>query len=129
MNLLTALKNAKDGRVLSVLQPGATVKLECGRTVRIKRLNLRKALTILALITQILERIGWEDLSKKSLVQAIFEALTVGQSEFVQILELLTDETCDILEREMTPSDTIRVLITALNQEFAHFPKSEVKML
>lgn len=123
MKLLELMKRASiTNPVLGVLHPGKRIKLRSGRIVQLKPLNLKKALTILALITEVLERIGWQELKEKSILQIFLEALTAGQAEFVDVISLLTEEPPETILSELTPHDALSILRTALEEEFGeHF--------
>ncbi len=128
MAFLQLLRKACErNRILAVLHPGSRLVLESGRIVRIRRLNLRRALTALCLVAQVLERIGWEKLGEKPLLQLLMHLATAGGEELVEILSLLTEEDTETLLHELTPADAVRILLTAFEQEFGgrHNPDAE----
>jgi len=118
VKLFDLMKEASEKRPqLLSLKPCARVVVASGRKVLVKPLNLKRALTVLALLTQVLENVGWSELSKKSLLQVLLEATTVGQGELVDILSILTGEPSETILSEFTPADTVNVLLTAWKQE------------
>lgn len=112
--------------VLALSGTGAKLKLAGGRIVTVRPLNLKRALIVLALIGQVLERLGWEALAKKKLMQVVFEAVAVGSEELAQVLSLLTGEPEEIVLAEFGPADAVRVLLTAFRQEFVKMPLKEL---
>jgi len=112
--------------VLNAAGSGSRVKLAGGRIVTVRPLNLKRALIILSLVGEVLQRLGWEDLAKKKLAQVLFEAVAVGSDELTQALTLLTGETEEVVLCEFSPADTVRVLLAAFRQEFSKMPLKEL---
>lgn len=127
MKLLDLMKEAKERKPrLLALKPCARVLVASGREVLVKPLNLKRALTVLSLLTEVLENIGWNELSSKPILQALLEATTIGQGELVDILSILTGEPPETILAEFTPADTINVLLTAWKQEAGGVAFSEL---
>jgi len=105
---------------------GARLKLASGRIVSVRALNLKRALIVLGLIGDVLQRLGWDELAKKKLVQVLFEAVAVGSEELTQVLALLTGEPEEIVLAEFSPADAVRVLLAAFRQEFGKMPLKEL---
>jgi len=111
---------------LSLGGGGAKLRLAGGRIVTVRPLNLKRALIVLGLIGEVLQRLGWDELSKKKLVQALFEAVAVGSEELTQALALLTGEPEEIVLGEFSPADAVRVVLAAYRQEFSKMPLKEL---
>jgi|GEM_PF-1819846 len=113
--------------LLPLAGPGARVPLRSGRIVRVRPLNLHRALLLLNLIGGMLERVGWDQLRQLPLVPALFKIIQGSSEELAEALSLLTGESLDVVLSEFAPADAVQVLLRAWEQEFSQLPPQKLK--
>ncbi len=130
MRLWKLIKRSSLGRsALHVLQPGAKLRLSSGRIVHIKPLNLKNAIVLLSLFANVMEKVGWESLSSKSVFQFALEALSLGSEQLVDAISIITGEQPEIIANEFSPADIVLILSTLWKQESTNVPKDFLSSL
>ncbi len=99
--------------------PGARIALRSGRIVRVRPLNLHRALQLLGLVSGMVERVGWERIRQVPLIPGLLKVIEANPDEIGEALSLLTGESSEIVFSEFTPGDAVRVLLAAWEQEFS----------
>ena len=112
---------------LPLAGPGARIALRSGRIVRVRPLNLHRALLLLDLIGGMIERVGWDQLRLLPLVPALFKVIQGSPEELAEALSLLTGESSDVVLSEFAPADAVQVLLKAWGQEFSRLPPQKLK--
>ena len=111
---------------LPLVRAGAKVCLHSGRIVRVRPLNLQKALLLLGILGGVVENLGWDRLARLSAVPAALMLVREAPEAVVDVLSLLTGEPAEIILAEFAPADAARVLVLAWRQEFAAVPLKEL---
>jgi hypothetical protein len=112
---------------LPLAGPGARIVLRSGRIVRVRPLNLHRALLLLNLIGELLERVGWDQLKRLPLVPALFKVIQGGPEELAEALSLITGESSNVVLTEFAPADAVQVIFKAWEQEFSRLPQQKLK--
>ena len=112
---------------LPLAGPGARIALRSGCIVRVRPLNLQRALLLLDLTGGMIERVGWDQLRQLPLVPALLKIIQGNPEELAEALSLLTGESLEIVLSEFAPADAVRVLLKAWEQEFAHLSIMKLK--
>jgi hypothetical protein len=102
---------------IPLVGPGARIALRSGRIVRVRPLNLYRALQLLGLVSGMIERVGWEHVGEAPLISGLLKVIEVNPEEIGEGLSLLTGEPPEVVFSEFTPGDAVRVFLAAWEQE------------
>lgn len=103
---------------LPLVGSGARLALRSGRIVRVRPLNLRQSLTLVRLATELVDRIGWEQIAAMQPLEAALAVLAEGGDEVSDALALITGETREFVLSELGAEDALKILLAAWRQEF-----------